>query len=207
MRRPSFIARQASRPTGWIGRLLLRVMGRETARFNAEVLDAVSPRDGEHVLEIGFGHGRTLAAAGARAPGATFAGIDVAPTAAAVATRRCRSLIAAGRLELMSGDAAVMPWGSGTFDAVFSVHTLYFWREPAAPLAEARRILRPGGRIVLGVRETSKAAISRFPPPTYRFYSNEDAAALLATAGFVDISVQPAVSGAELRIVVASAPC
>lgn len=124
MRRPSFIARKASQPSGWIGRLLLRVMAGETSRFNTEVLDAVSPRDRERILEIGFGHGQTLALAASRAPAATFAGIDIAPTATTVAARRCGMLVDAGRLDLRSGDAAVTPWDAKTFDAVYSVHTL-----------------------------------------------------------------------------------
>jgi ubiquinone/menaquinone biosynthesis C-methylase UbiE len=206
MRRPSFIARQASQPTGWIGRLLLRVMARETSRFNAEVLDAVAPRDGERILEIGFGHGRTLGLAGSRAPGASFAGIDIAPTATTVAARRCRALVAAGRLDLRSGDAAATPWSDASFDAVYTVHTIYFWPDPAAQLAEVRRLLRPGGRFVLGFREASEAAAAKFPPPTYRFYSNEQVVTLLGSAGFVDTSITTATSGPELRIASASAP-
>src|SRR5207253_3553 len=110
MRRPSFLARQAGRPAGWIGRVLLGVMARETAAFNREILDALALRDGERVLEIGYGHGRTLAEAATRAPGARLSGIDVSPAAARSAARRCRALIAADRLELETGDGAALPW-------------------------------------------------------------------------------------------------
>ena len=203
MRRASFIARQAGRPAGWLGRLLLGVMARETSRFNAEVLDAVAPRDGEHILEIGFGHGRTLGSAAVRAPHATFAGIDVSPVATRVATRRCRELIAAGRLELKTGDAAAMPWDAGAFDAAFSVHTLYFWPEPATQLHEVRRILRPAGRVILGLRERSDAVVARFRAPTYHFYFVNEVSELLARAGFAQIEVHNALAGADLRIVTA----
>jgi ubiquinone/menaquinone biosynthesis C-methylase UbiE len=205
MRRPAFIARHASRPAGLIGRLLLGVMARETASFNAEVLDALAPADGEHVLEIGFGHGRTLVDAAARAPGARFSGIDVAPAAARAAARRCRALIGSGRVELQTGDGAAMPWSPGTFDAAFSVHTIYFWPEPAAQLAEVRRVLRPGARLFLGFRERSDAAIASFPPPTYRFYSTDEVAALLGEAGFAAVEMRAAVTGPDLRIAVARA--
>ena len=94
MRRPAFIARQAGCPDGLLGRLLLGVMARETARFNAEILDVLMTSNGEHVLELGYGHGRTLVAAAGRAPGARFSGIDVAPAAAKAAIRRCRDVAA-----------------------------------------------------------------------------------------------------------------
>lgn len=205
MRRPAFLARQASRPAGFVGRLLLGIMSRETARFNAEVLDALAPRDDEHLLEIGYGHGRTLAAAASRAETARFAGLDVAPTSERAASRRCRALIATGRMDLRTGDAAALPWDDGMFDGAFTVHTIYFWSDPRPPLAELRRVIRPGGRVVLGMRERSDAAVAQFPPPTYRLYSSDEVEALLASAGFVDANVHVAISNPDLRIVIARA--
>jgi ubiquinone/menaquinone biosynthesis C-methylase UbiE len=203
MRRPSFIARQAGHPAGLLGRLLLGVMARETARFNTEVLDVLEPRDGEHVLELGYGHGRTLVDASARAPDARFSGIDVAPVAAAAAARRCRNLIAAGRLDLRAGDGAALPWQADSFDAAFSVHTIYFWPEPAQQLHELRRVLRAGARLVLGFRERSDEAMAQFPAPTYRFYSTDDVARLLVDADFAKIEIRASTAGPGLSIAVA----
>jgi ubiquinone/menaquinone biosynthesis C-methylase UbiE len=200
MRRPSFIARQAGHPAGLLGRLLLGVMARETARFNTEILDVLEPRDGEHVLELGYGHGRTLVDAAARAPDARFSGIDVAPAAAKAAARRCRDLIAAGRLDLRAGDGAALPCQADSFDAAFSVHTIYFWPEPAQQLHELRRVLRAGARLVLGFRERSDEAMAQFPAPTYRFYSTDDVTRLLANAEFGNIEMRASTAGPGLRI-------
>lgn len=205
MRRPAFIARQAGFPAGLLGRLLLGVMARETARFNAEILDVLTPGNGEHVLELGYGHGRTLSAAAARAPGARFSGIDVAPAAAKAATRRCHDLIAAGRLDLRTGDGASLPWEAGTFAAAFSVHTIYFWQELALQLRELRRVLRADARLVLGFRERSDEAMAQFPAPTYRFYSTDEVAVLLADADLSNIDIRTSTAGPGLRIAVARA--
>jgi ubiquinone/menaquinone biosynthesis C-methylase UbiE len=183
--------------------MLLRLMAKETSRFNAEVLDTLAPHDGERILEIGFGHGQTLLDAARRAPGAHFAGIDVSATAERAASRRCRTLIDARQLDLAVGDAGAMPWDASTFDAAFSVHTIYFWARPAGPLAEVRRVLRPGGRFVLGMRERSDAALASFPAHTYRFYSNGEVAQLCRDAGFDEVEVLPATAGPDLRVVVA----
>ena len=205
MRRPSFIARHAGRPAGFVGRLLLGIMARETSRFNGEVLDALAPHDTERILEIGFGHGRTLLDVARRAPGAHFAGIDVSATAERAAARRCRALVADGRLELHTGDVAAMPWDAAGFDAAFSVHTIYFWPDPASAFAEIRRVSRRGGRFVLGMRERSDAALAAFPAPTYRFYSSEEVTQLLSDAGFEVIENRSSDANAELRIIVARA--
>lgn len=204
MRRPPFIARNSGHPAGLLGRLLLRIMALETARFNAEILDALAPAAGEHILEVGYGHGRTLQAAAERAPDARFAGIDLAETAERAAGRRCRWLISQGRLDLRVGDSNELPWTDGAFDAAFSVHTLYFWSDAARALAELHRVLRPSGRLVLGFRERSEAAVARFPPPTYRFYSADDVLAMLTGAGFRRSIARSASSKTELRIATAS---
>ncbi len=59
MRRPEFIARQSRCPTGVLGLLIARVMAKETAEANTYLLSLVELRPTDHVLEIGFGHGRT----------------------------------------------------------------------------------------------------------------------------------------------------
>jgi ubiquinone/menaquinone biosynthesis C-methylase UbiE len=205
MRRPSFIARQAGHPAGLLGRLLLGVMARETARFNDEILDVLQVGDTEHVLELGYGHGRTLADAAALAPGARFSGIDVAATAAKVAARRCRDLIAASRLDLRAGDGASLPWPADSFDAAFSVHTMYFWPEPMQQLRELRRVLRVGARLVLGFRERSEQALAQFPAPTYRFYSTDEVAALLVNADLGKIEMRASATASGLWLAVARA--
>jgi ubiquinone/menaquinone biosynthesis C-methylase UbiE len=208
MRRPAFIARQSSRPSGLLGRMLVRVMASETAAFNREVLAALGALDGERILEVGFGHGRTLAELATALPGASFAGLDVSADAEQVAHHRCRAFIEAGRVELRVGDSASLPWPAATFDRAYAVHTMYFWPEPARDLAELRRVLQPGGTLVLGFRERTPAAEASFPPPTYRFYTVEEVRAMLLAAGFPRVAVRGSTSGPNLRIAIMSAtPC
>jgi hypothetical protein len=98
------------------------------------------------------------------------------------------------------------PDESMQFDAAFTVHTLYFWPEPERQLAEAHRVLRAGGRLVLGFRERTDDAVRRFPPPTYRFDSTDEVTAMLSRAGFAAPEIRSASAGADLRIAVARRP-
>jgi len=77
VRRPAFIARQSSRPTGWVGRLLARIMAHQTSAANRAAVDALALAPGERALEIGFGLGRTIALLASAAPGVVVDGIDV----------------------------------------------------------------------------------------------------------------------------------
>ena len=205
MRRPGFIARQAGRPAGLLGRVLVSLMARETRDLNEEVLRELALTAGERVLEVGFGHGRTLLRAAELAPHAQLAGIDVSPEACRVAARAADALVAQGRLELRTGSSADLPWADASFDKAYSVHTIYFWDDPARHLRELRRVLGRHATLLLGFRERSERAIADFPSPTYRFYSSEEVAALLADAGFHAVGVAAATAGnGELLIARAS---
>ena len=60
MKRPVFIARQSARPSGLLGRVIAGVMARETADLNERALRLLGPSPFDRVLEVGFGHGRTI---------------------------------------------------------------------------------------------------------------------------------------------------
>ncbi len=99
-------------------------------------------------LDIGCGTGRLLAQAARREPAAVLVGIDTDRDSIEIARERARSAPAAIELHLASAER--MPFASGYFDvavAVFVVGAM-----PAAMrtrvLAEARRVLKPGGRFI-----------------------------------------------------------
>ena len=98
MRRPAFIARQASCPSGILGRLLGRIMAVETAAANDKALELLAIGPNDRVLEIGFGHGRTITRAAALASTGFVAGVEVSETMVRMATRQNRRLIAEGKV-------------------------------------------------------------------------------------------------------------
>jgi SAM-dependent methyltransferase len=121
------------------------------ARVRRALLErlAVGPRD--HVLELGFGSGRLLCAVAARAAQGFVAGIEPEEFALRHARRRCERLVREGRVALLPGSSLdLSAFASAAFDKVYGVHVTYFWHEPLAHLREIRRVLRPGGRLVLG---------------------------------------------------------
>jgi ubiquinone/menaquinone biosynthesis C-methylase UbiE len=184
MRRPRFIARQAERPSGVFGRVLGAIMAVETRTLNDEVLRHLAVAPNERILEIGFGHGRTLERAAKGTPGARFAGIDHAEDMVAALARRARRLVAQNRLEVRAGDSGALPWPDATFDGAFTVHTIYFWPEPARHLTEIHRVLRPNGRLVLAFRDRTPDVEASAPPDIYHLRSRDEVMALLTAAGF-----------------------
>jgi ubiquinone/menaquinone biosynthesis C-methylase UbiE len=200
MRRPEFIARQSRRPTGLLGRIIGAVMSYETAAANEEALKLLGLQPADRVLEVGFGHGRTIERAAALVPDGFVAGIDASREMVDMATRRCRWLIEAGRVRLALGDSANIPFADGFFDKACGVHTIYFWADPKSHFRELRRVLREDGRLVLGFRPNADAA---FPDAVYTFYVPDEVRGLLEDCGFTRVQTSAGSSGLALAVAMA----
>jgi SAM-dependent methyltransferase len=186
MAKPELIARQSRQPSGWLGEIVARVMGVETQPVNQIALEQLAVRAGEAVLEIGCGHGRTLARL-ARTSCSFLAGIDPSDVMVRLARKRLRRWIDAGRAEVRLASSAKIPHADQRFDAVFAVHVVYFWNQPLADLLEIRRVLRPGGRLLLGYVPRDERTLAALPASVYALRSVEEIEGLLAESGFVEI--------------------
>jgi ubiquinone/menaquinone biosynthesis C-methylase UbiE len=94
------------------------------------------------VLEVAIGTGRNLPLYGA---GVTITGVELSPAMLAIARQR-----AAGRdVDLREADAEHLPFGDAAFDTVVCALSLCTIPSPAAAIVEMRRVLRPGGRLLL----------------------------------------------------------
>ncbi len=115
-------------------------------------LDMLDVRPGEKVLEIGFGTGHSLIElARSIGPSGKVFGIDLSERMTEISRERARQEGLDDRIELSCGDALHLPYPSQTLDAVFMSFTLELFDTPEIPLvlAECRRILKTGGRIVV----------------------------------------------------------
>jgi ubiquinone/menaquinone biosynthesis C-methylase UbiE len=189
VRRPDFIARQSGCPSGLLGRLIGYIMSAETAAANGQALTALDLKTGDHVLEVGFGHGRTIERAASSFALGFVAGIDRSEEMARMAARRCRQLAAGGKVGLTIGDSDDLPFSDRRFDKVLSVHTVYFWSDPLRHLREIRRVLRDGGRFVLACRSKSDKKAEHFPETVYTFYTAAEISRLLEASGFDSVEV------------------
>jgi ubiquinone/menaquinone biosynthesis C-methylase UbiE len=118
----------------------------------AELLDEMGPGLGgaHHVIDIGTGTGQLALAALERWPGITVVGIDASAEMRAMADAEAdRRLSAGGRARFSSIVALAdrMPVADGSFDTAVSSFVFQLVPNRSRALREARRVLRPGGRL------------------------------------------------------------
>jgi SAM-dependent methyltransferase len=171
--------------------------GRRRADRRAELFvehGALAP--GRRALELGCGTGVFLERV-ARC-GAEIRGLDLSEDLLEKARERVARL---PNVALDRGNAEAMPYPESHFDAVYGSSILHHL-DLAAALAESRRVLRPGGRVVFAepnILNPQVLLMFRFPPLKERFGVSPDEMAFsrfrarraLERAGFLDVAVEP----------------
>jgi ubiquinone/menaquinone biosynthesis C-methylase UbiE len=116
----------------------------------ARLREALRPQAGETMLEVGPGTGYySVAAAGWLQPGGVLHIFDVQQE---MLDHTMRAAARAGATNIVPrrGDARTLPYGDDSFDAAYLVTVLGEIPDQDAALRELRRVVKPGGRIVVG---------------------------------------------------------
>ncbi|MFD3166776.1 class I SAM-dependent methyltransferase [Herpetosiphon sp. NSE202] len=184
---------QYRRPSGWLGRYIGHDMARDHQPENRWTLDVLHARPSDQILEIGFGPGVAIQALSTIVSTGQIIGVDFSPTMLRAARRRNAAAIRAGRVRLLGGEANNLPLVGERFDQAFSIHSIYFWPQASAALAEIWRVLRPGGRLVLTIlpRERWNSDNPDLPvgTPECRPYTGAELQTMLHVAGFSATSI------------------
>ena len=146
---------------GPIGKASAAVMARMNRDMEIAAADELEVEPTASVLAVGFGPGVGVDALAHRLPEGHICGIDPSAVMMAVATRRNRAAVEAGRVTLRRAGAESIPWPDGFFDAVVAVNCAQLWDPLETALAEIARATRDGGSLVL---LTHRWAVERTGP-------------------------------------------
>jgi SAM-dependent methyltransferase len=121
------------------------------------------------------------------------------------AERRFAPWIAEGWMAVRQGTVESIPWPDAEFDRALSVNSMFYWPDPARGAREIRRVLRPGGVLVLGLRDKKASDRSGIACLGYWSPPEGEIEALLADAGFEQVRVRSHADGARGDFIVISA--
>ncbi len=178
------IARQLRHPSGCAGALIGCLMSALNRRSNRIAIEAMGIAPGDTVLELGCGYGSGIKSLARITGGGFVLGVDHSTTMLAHAARRNVRSLRDRRVHLALARADALPCRSELIDKILAVHMLYF--AGLEVLREARRVLRPGGKLTVLVadRETMSAwKLAR--AGIHRLFDQNDLAAFLREGGFM----------------------
>jgi len=172
--------------------------GQITVGVVGPLLDAIGVGPGTRFLDVCCGPGYLAAEASRR--GAAARGIDFAAAMVEEARRRFPAV------DFAPGDAEALAFGDGAFDAVACAFGILHLADPDRALAEAHRVLAPGGRHaftvwmgperheffrLVGDAIAAHGAPVELPPapPMFRFADPDEARRSMAAAGFAAVEV------------------
>ena len=193
--RQNFIDRTARKPRGEWARKNYNAPKAHYKSFRI-ILDKLQLTEDDTYVEIGCGGGVLLEQA-----------LQVVSKAAAIdhsaemieTTERRLQNIDADRIDLVTGDAAELPWDNESFSAAAGANMFFFLEEPQKVLSEIFRVLRPGGRLAIVTMSNSIIGKISFGWLfSLKTYSDEKMTAMLAAAGFRTIEVKSGISPIQI---------
>lgn len=121
--------------------------GADFTRRRRISFDAVAPRPGERILDLGCGNG-LLTLELARAVGAAghILGLDASADMLSAAKKRCQER---ENVTLLRGSADALPFEAGSIDKAVSLQVFEYFDDVRPALKELHRVLRLGGRVVI----------------------------------------------------------
>jgi SAM-dependent methyltransferase len=192
---------QCKKPRGFFGRVALWRMNKSHSTLTDWGLTHTTVELEFTVLDVGCGGGRTVSKLAAMTVQGKVHGIDYSEESVAASRRYNAEAIRAGRVEIGQADVEKLPFPDNAFDLVTGVETHFWWADIAAALREVRRVLKPGGTLML-IAEVYKGADSlasrlcerTAPISGMKMLTLDEHREMLASAGFADVRVDAVAS-------------
>jgi len=124
---------------------------RLSASIAARLLNLAQIESSSRVLDLGAGTGLLALRAAQVAETGKVVGIDHSASMLRKAKKKAAAQGLNGRVEFRKMDAEALEFGTGSFDIAISLFVLVHLPNPLAAAKELHRVLRPGGRVVVGL--------------------------------------------------------
>jgi ubiquinone/menaquinone biosynthesis C-methylase UbiE len=165
------LSEQLMNPSGERGVEVANMMNETNIGMTYNSINNLSLKEGEELLEIGHGNAGHLQQLLAKAKNLIYKGVDISELMIQEATRINAVFVENKTAAFVLYDGQNIPFQDNTFDAVFTVNTLYFWENPQAFLKEIERVMKPGGRFSLTFAEASFMEKLPFTKFTFKLYN------------------------------------
>ena len=188
------LIRQVRKPHKWLGRPFLWIMNQSHSKLTDWGLQQVSINKDFKILDVGCGGGRTIQKLASITGEGLVCGVDYASGSVAVSRRKNAELIKRGLVEVQEASVSRLPFADCSFDLATAVETQYYWPDLVNDMKEVRRVLKPGGRLLViaetykgGRLDPLKAPVMKLLKSTH--LSADDQRELFTAAGYDDVQI------------------
>jgi ubiquinone/menaquinone biosynthesis C-methylase UbiE len=181
------IAAQLRQPSADDGIRTGKMMNEGNAGMNRASINILNPSKNDIILEIGMGNGFFIQEIVSRHPSIQYTGVDFSETMIAEATRLNKSWMDSGQVHLIHTSVNSLPFSDNTFTKIFTVNTLYFWDDEKKVLEELKRVLKPGGKLIITIRPGDQMRNYPFTQYGFKLFSRDQLITLLADNGFQNV--------------------
>jgi len=184
---PKELAAQLRKPEGQQGIETGKSMNDGNKYMYSFTYSLLNLRDPDTILEIGFGNGKFIQDL-LSVNKCQYSGIDFSETMVKEAIDLNQELIRQERAEIQKANLSSIPYPDEKFDKVFTINTLYFWKNPRKDILEISRVLKTGGKLFITIRPKSIVQHLEFTKHGFTLYEADDVKALMESGGFSDIN-------------------
>lgn len=166
------------------------------------VIDTLNRYKFQNVLDIGCGTGNILVEV-LKKRSVSAAGIDLSENMLSIAKNRLGDMV-----DLRKGDSEILPWENNAFDVVICTDSFHHYPKPNVVLAEMKRVLKPGGKIIIAdpwlptpFRQISNLFMPFSKDGDIKMYSRKDMQKLSAECNLRLISWEKAGKSAFITVI------
>lgn len=181
------LAKNLANPQGEKGLEVSEMMNTTNISMTLDSINALRLQNANLILEIGQANAGHLEYILKQAKDIQYTGLDISETMknAAIA----KNIKFKNQSEFLLYDGENIPFEDESFDKIFSVNTLYFWKKPLDFLIEIFRVLKQDGTFVLTFGQKKFMKNLPFTAFGFQLYSNIDIISLLEKSPFSDLSL------------------
>jgi ubiquinone/menaquinone biosynthesis C-methylase UbiE len=178
----TYFSKQAKRPSGIFGRFFMsRVFDKGNLELNSFVKETLAINKSDHILEIGCGTGSLLKLIANELENGIVEGIDFSKTMISIAKKKNKKHISKKKAIVKLGNFEELQFESNSYDKIFSVNTIYFWKNPVSTISKASDLLKANGMMVLGFHSKEEMERMDLDENIFQLYNLQDVINLFKT--------------------------
>jgi len=184
------LAENLRHPKGLFGWFVGQFMNHFNDGIINQTIDLLPDVKDQCIVEVGIGSGKALQLTSQKYTDAKLYGLNLYTKMIASAGRRNKRLIKISKLKLHLTSIDSIPLANDSVDTLFTINTIYFWKDLDEACREVHRVLKKGGRFIISFNPKENMKEDVYPDDLFRFVTVDDVNKLVERNGFEKFSLQ-----------------